>query len=57
MEYKIGQQFKFNGTTLEVVENSNYNCEKCFFFKRACDKIKCLMSERTDSKNVIFKEI
>lgn len=57
MERKIGERFSYNGTTLEVVENSNYNCEKCFFFQRACDKIKCLMTERTDCKNVYFMEV
>lgn len=71
MEYKIGQQFKFNGTTLEVVESKyselkgeycayKIECEMCFFKDKPfsfCSKIKCAKHERLDGKNVYFIEV
>lgn len=68
MEYKIGQQFKFNGTTLEVVESKyselkgescayKIECEMCFFKDKPfsfCSKIKCAKHERLDGKNVYY---
>ena len=60
MERKIGEQFKYKGTTLEVVDRANHNCEECFFFRESrkfCDNIKCSMFERLDYTFVYFKEV
>lgn len=60
MERRIGEQFDYNGVTLEVVEKENLNCEECFFFRESrkfCDKIKCSMFERDDYTFVYFKEV
>lgn len=35
MERKIGEIFKYNNVTLEVV-NSNPRCEGCYFRERLC---------------------
>ena len=57
MERKVNDIFEFKGTTLQVVETEDMTCEKCYFnYRKKCD-IHCLKSERTDKKNVIFKEI
>ena len=57
MERKVNEIFEFEGTTLQAVETEDMTCEKCYFnYRKKCD-IHCLKSERTDKKNVIFKEI
>lgn len=63
MERKIGEQFEYDGITLEVVKQES--CEGCYFFNifklRYCNnseiKGHCLMSLRSDKKMVIFKEV
>ena len=68
MERKIGEMFSYNGTKLEVVEQSNETenvCDGCYFksnFMFLCYKNneitgECCDIRRTDKKDVIFKEI
>ena len=53
MEHKIGTRI-----TLEVVETNNSSCVGCFFLRsNCCRHIKCCDNDRTDNKNVIYKEI
>lgn len=68
MERQIGEVFKYNGITLEVVESKNtelkneirgfkIECKMCFFKDKPfsfCSKIKCAKHERLDCKNVYF---
>ena len=55
-ELKVGERFS---VTLEVVEQNG--CEGCFFeSKSACEvwrKYPCASKQRSDHKNVIFKEV
>lgn len=59
-ELKIGEKITI---TLEAVEEKNFlPCEECFFasFGNGCivkDVLACNAHERSDGKNVIFKEI
>lgn len=71
MERKIGETFSYNGTKLEVVEQSLENkdienaCNDCYFksnFMFGCYKNneivgECCCIRRTDGKDVIFKEV
>ncbi len=70
MERKIGERFDYNGTTLEVVEQSIENkdiarvCKGCYLKDINVDcyekhKItgECSCYLRIDRKEVIFKEI
>lgn len=52
MEHAIGTKI-----TLEVVEDNS--CEECFFAPvcNAVFRVKCNKKERTDHKNIIYKEI
>lgn len=55
MEHKIETRI-----TLEVVEVENDKCDGCYFDGFNCNKPKdwmCYSRERSDHKNVIFKEI
>lgn len=56
MEHAIGTRI-----TLEVVEDEKYTCIGCFFYnqRNVCNElgVKCLDEERTDHKNIIYKEI
>ena len=36
MERKIGEIFEYFGTTLEVVENEECDCEGCYFYYNGC---------------------
>lgn len=51
-ELKVGERI-----TLEVVESSI--CEECFFYiNNSCTiRLKCADVERSDNKDVIFKEV
>lgn len=53
MEHAIGTKI-----TLEVVEDNGGGCEDCFFFDWdvRCH-ISCLAQERTDHKDIIYKEM
>lgn len=49
---------------LKVVETKEADCTGCFFDEIAncinidmCNRIKCASNERSDHKNVIFKEV
>lgn len=49
---------------LKVVETKEADCTGCFFDEIAniinietCNRIKCASNERSDKKNVIFKEV
>lgn len=58
-EYKIGEQFTINIGTVERLESMS--CQDCIFSgdkdMQICNRLACLASERSDDKNVIFKEI
>lgn len=58
-ELKVGERVTI---TLEVVEKDDYYCEDCFFNAyKECPGIEqgllCYSSDRSDHKNVIFKEV
>lgn len=57
MERKIGEQFEYNGVTLEVVAKDN--CDECYFkyLDTGCLDNKCSGSVRSDEEYVIFKQI
>lgn len=72
MERKIGERFNFNGTTLEVVEQSIENkdisrvCKGCYFYENSmlCYSYKvnrivgeCSCYLRIDGNEVIFNEV
>ena len=57
MERKIGDTFEYKGHKLMVVEQSGYECEKCFFYNKPCSlmlDIIGLCCGRTDKKCVTF---
>lgn len=58
-EYKIGEQFTINIETVERMEPMS--CKDCIFSNnkdmQICNRLACLASERSDGKNVIFKEV
>ena len=59
MERKIGEIFKYNDVTLEVVK-ANPGCEGCYFKQRLCGEsiyITGSCSSRKDKTSVIFKEV
>lgn len=59
MERKIGEIFKYNDVTLEVV-NANPGCEGCYFKQRLCGEsiyITGPCNSRKDKTSVIFKEV
>ena len=61
-ELKVGERFS---VTLEIVEQNS--CDDCFFgyddicynptYNGWCDGFQCEPKERSDGKNVIFKEV
>ena len=64
MERKIGEQFYYEGVTLEVVESSNsIICGDCYFLhNEKCFKVmditgKCYKKFREDNRSVYFKEV
>lgn len=58
MEHKIGEIVTLpDGRKAEVVEdNGKYRCHRCYFC-RSCYGRTCYHKERTDHKNIIYKEI
>ena len=63
-ERKIGETFKYDGKTLEVVETKSESCYQCWFkeYNGRCTRIKsktgeCGMVERSDKRPVIFVEV
>lgn len=60
MEIEIGKPFEYEGKKLEAIETDEYDCSDGFFIKKSlsfCSKVKCAIPERSDYKNVYFKEI
>ncbi len=55
-ELKVGERI-----VLDTVVTKNVTCEGCFFYvKGACEvwkKYPCASKQRSDHKNVIFKEV
>ena len=66
MERQIGEQFEYDGVTLEVVNEKYCSCERCYFHE---EKIPCIRQRiinavgrcnafnRKDLEFVIFKKI
>ena len=58
MEHKIDEIFEVNGITLQAIETEDMHCKNCYFyFNENCNDILCLPTERTDKKNIIFREV
>ena len=60
MERKIGEIFEFEGKKLKVEESKGICCYECYFYDKICKENEtgvCSYDCRTDSKNVIFKDI
>lgn len=63
MERKIGEQFDYNGVTLEVAEDTNGNyCGDCYFLNNCVFKLinktgNCSAKIRSDNRSVHFKEV
>lgn len=59
MEHTIGTRIMLDdGSMAEVVEDHIcVGCIKCFFEDKDCLDFECESSERTDGKNIIYKEI
>ncbi len=65
MERQIGEQFDFEGVTLESVEEKEYPCEGCYFSGLILCRIReimdntgyCGSANRKDEKMVIFKKV
>lgn len=55
-EFKVGEKI-----VLEITETETMTCKGCFFeSKGACEvwrKYPCARNNRSDQKNVIFKEV
>ena len=54
-ELKVGERFS---VTLEIVEQNS--CDGCFFERSGCiegEQLSCCHTERSDRKNIIFKEV
>lgn len=54
---KIGERFEYEGVTLEVVNELDFSCEKCFFYQGKCDNICCFPHKRKDGESVCFKVV
>lgn len=54
---KIGERFEYKGVTLEVVNELDFSCEKCFFYQGICDNICCTPHKRKDGESVCFKVV
>ena len=57
MEQKIGDIFEHENVKLMVVEDKFNDCSECYFFGKNCIAEKCLLTQREDKKDVIFKEV
>ena len=65
MERQIGEQFDYEGVTLEVMEKEGTSCTGCYFASRILCRISeimnntgyCGSANRKDEKMVIFKEV
>lgn len=54
---KIGERFEYEGVILEVVNELDFHCEKCFFYQKECDNIYCLPRQRKDEESVSFRAV
>lgn len=54
---KIGERFEYEGVILEVVNELDFHCGKCFFYQKECDNIYCLPHQRKDEKSVSFRVV
>lgn len=56
-DYAVGTKLSFVGHVLEVAEEREMTCKRCFFDEPwfDCSKICCLKSDRMDARNVCFK--
>lgn len=58
MERKIGEQFNYEGVTLEVARESDFDfCEGCFFNNEPFCKRPSWVDLDCIHSNVIFKEV
>lgn len=57
MEHAIGTRITLpDGRQAEVVEKV-WRCEGCIFKNEVCFNLLCFAEDRTDQKNIIYKEI
>ena len=55
-EYEVGETFKYKGVRLKVEEW--YVCKECYFNRiSTCHDMRCVPSNRSDHKSVIFRKI
>ena len=54
-ELSIGTRFHYEGKLVEVVDGDQ--CRDCVFAETDCSQKRCLSEERSDKKNVYFKEV
>ena len=54
-ELSIGTRFHYEGKLVEVVEGDQ--CVDCVFAEIDCSQKRCVSEERSDKKNVYFKEV
>ena len=61
MYKEIGDTFKYQGVTLQVIETGAMytNCKGCYFYETfgPCDQMLCCSTDRKDGKEVIFKKV
>lgn len=57
-EFNVGNRFYYKGKLCEVIEQGNYSCSGCVFFRKsACKDMICDEDFRRDHKWVLFKEV
>ena len=57
-EFTIGTRFYYKGELCEVIEQGDWICRDCVFFRKStCKDIICDEDFRRDHKWVIFKEV
>lgn len=58
-EYNVGTKLRFGEHELQVICDKTFYCANCFFSGTLydCRNIRCAPCERTDRKNITFKEI
>ena len=62
-DLETGELFKFDGILVKVVvcNGSLRDCKKCIFncnkYRYACNYFACMNEERSDGKEVYFKEV
>ena len=56
IEYEVGETFKYKGVRLKVEEW--HMCKECYFNRiYTCHDMRCVPSNRSDHKSVIFRKI